>query len=622
MSNAVGALSVKHSFRARANNGCMTKQLRRRLYWIGLAFVMIATIAVEPVVAAWKPGLLFEELVVGSDFIGIVRSESEGDPSNYLVVESWKGGSAGSTVRLRLISLRLAARDEYLVFAKREAGENCPAAACYFVHGPQSYLRISPPVPKVKSYFQLSSATGEELKRYNTEAKDLKELKAKVLELAGASVDVQERRLLIGRLTREYHATDVDSFDRPFPPDPDAGKIARAIDSTSRCDELVQKLLLEVASLEDLEASSSPPDDRISETLANSGIACVYDGLRKFASEEKAAKIPARLKWMTEASYRRLVGEWKVQPIDWRTEAEPSEPSIQPKESTPPDGSPEVIGRQAEAIRCRFDRAILPPGSVVLGASGTATPLGFQIDQSGYDGMRVDVTVNFPAAPVALILAAYEPTVWNISWTKETRIAAVLATGYHRQVLAGLPRETPQFSSSFAEGQPCGSVYDLRGEEGKKALTPISQALFGQKVRAIFDSSFQPFIVGDPPSADAAIVTSNDRTVDSYHDPAAPLAGPAGLKAAFQRGDLRLATSKEKLHALEVIGKVPSESSCTNRLSWTETVYVIEKPFTFPAGLFGGSSAMFLLPEGAPEPQGNRGHSTIVDLGKRKCIDL
>lgn len=42
--------------------------------------------------------------------------------------------------------------------------------------------------------------------------------------------------------------------------------------------------------------------------------------------------------------------------------------------------------------------------------------LSFQIDQSGHQATQFDITVNSPEQPVALILGAYEPTVWNIGW--------------------------------------------------------------------------------------------------------------------------------------------------------------------------------------------------------------
>ena len=42
-----------------------------------------------------------------------------------------------------------------------------------------------------------------------------------------------------------------------------------------------------------------------------------------------------------------------------------------------------------------------------------------------------------------LILADHKPSIWDIGWTEDTEIIGVFATGYHRQAVAGLPKETP-----------------------------------------------------------------------------------------------------------------------------------------------------------------------------------
>ncbi|WP_457335838.1 hypothetical protein [Rhizobacter sp. P5_C2] len=44
--------------------------------------------------------------------------------------------------------------------------------------------------------------------------------------------------------------------------------------------------------------------------------------------------------------------------------------------------------------------------------------------------------------------------------------------------------------------------------------------------------------------------------------------------------------------------------------------YVVLKPMMFPAGLYGGNSATFVVPVGTPVPTGNPGHSTVHDLNK------
>jgi hypothetical protein len=41
------------------------------------------------------------------------------------------------------------------------------------------------------------------------------------------------------------------------------------------------------------------------------------------------------------------------------------------------------------------------------------------------------------------MFGAYEPTIWNLQWTSKTKILAVMVSGYHRQVIAGIPPSYP-----------------------------------------------------------------------------------------------------------------------------------------------------------------------------------
>jgi hypothetical protein len=60
--------------------------------------------------------------------------------------------------------------------------------------------------------------------------------------------------------------------------------------------------------------------------------------------------------------------------------------------------------------------------------SGQKTP--HSIDGSGTTAGRFEVIVNSPEKPVALILGAYEPSVWNVAWTPGTQIEGIVLVGY------------------------------------------------------------------------------------------------------------------------------------------------------------------------------------------------
>ena len=47
--------------------------------------------------------------------------------------------------------------------------------------------------------------------------------------------------------------------------------------------------------------------------------------------------------------------------------------------------------------------------------------------------------------------------------------------------------------------------------------------------------------------------------------------------------------------------------------------YVVLKPWTFPAGLYGGNSITVFVEKGVPLPEGNPGHSEVYDFNTMIC---
>lgn len=50
-----------------------------------------------------------------------------------------------------------------------------------------------------------------------------------------------------------------------------------------------------------------------------------------------------------------------------------------------------------------------------------------------------------------------------------------------------------------------------------------------------------------------------------------------------------------------------------------EQVYVVQKDFTFPDGLYGADAAIFLIERRTPFPRGNPGHSALLDMASGSC---
>jgi hypothetical protein len=283
---------------------------------------------------------------------------------------------------------------------------------------------------------------------------------------------------------------------------------------------------------------------------------------------------------------------------------------------------------------CAFDEQTLPAETVVLAAGGySGKRLTFQLDQSGHEATQFDIGVHADK-PVALLLSSYEPTVWSIGWTKGTRIVAVYTTGYHRQVVAGLPKSVQVLTATYDNKSPCGyNTLSSPSASGLAWLNPTSRKVFGKPVARVYAKADNGFIdISESSRAKSEYVTSPDTPVSSFQDKIAPLAGKAGLDDAVVKGiirpikeaDLEQVRAAYRAQAVGPQGDrgldVPPLAGAAAgaappvRIPVTTRGYVVLKPFVYPAGLFGGNMSEFIIPKGVPTPSGNAGHSTVVNL--------
>lgn len=291
----------------------------------------------------------------------------------------------------------------------------------------------------------------------------------------------------------------------------------------------------------------------------------------------------------------------------------------------PPANDPR--GTVGQGSICKFNDLTLPAEfSVVAAGAYTGRKISFQIDQSGHEGTQIDVAVNNSRQPVILMLGAYEPTIWNIGWTNGTKILAVMVSGYHRQVVAGLGKQTPLLISTYDNKGPCGHFYVTSNK--LEALNPTARSLFGRSVDVVYPAQNGYVVVGDPILSGTKLLTSSEVPPESYRDKSAPLAGPAGIADAVNKGILRKATSSDAVAWSEAVAKASPKRDIPPIAGVgapkppkpeLRNAYVVLKPFTFPAGLYGAHSATFLVPKSIPKPSGNRGHSVVYDFNTLTC---
>jgi hypothetical protein len=258
----------------------------------------------------------------------------------------------------------------------------------------------------------------------------------------------------------------------------------------------------------------------------------------------------------------------------------------------------------------------LPADFRVLAAGGYGgRELGFQIDQSGHGATQIDVVVSGQEKPVALMLGAYEPTVWNVSWATGTRIVAVYVGGYHTQRVAGLPKNVPLLVSSYEQKSACPYFY--LGGEGLSTINAAARRVFGRPVDMVYPSGKDgTAFVGSGPIR--GIESSRETTVDSFRDRNAPLAGQPGIEDAIRRGLLRRAGPTDIGLWARVLAEqgrdTPPVAGNPSPPRVPENLYIVQGDFTYPSGLYGAHAVMFLVPPGVPRPGGNPGHSAVFEL--------
>lgn len=196
---------------------------------------------------------------------------------------------------------------------------------------------------------------------------------------------------------------------------------------------------------------------------------------------------------------------------------------------------PNIQSFKAEK-KCGFSTIEFAENLIVYaGGAYSGVKTNFQIDQSGSQATRFDVAINSPDAPVALILGAYEASVWRIKWTENTKILAVYAMGNHRQIVTGLPNNVPVITSSSWEKPNCHDNLYISPKTVSK-INPIAKYLFDKRASLVALAKNGKLVFGSAFSSTTALFTNADNTVEDYIDPSMPLAGPAGLDDLVSKG--------------------------------------------------------------------------------------
>lgn len=312
--------------------------------------------------------------------------------------------------------------------------------------------------------------------------------------------------------------------------------------------------------------------------------------------------------------------------------------------------SPGVFGTPGtEKPNCDTSGLALPKDYSILAAGAySGRELSFQIDQSGYMAHQVDATVNSPEKPVVLMLGGSKPIIWNVKWSPGTKILAVVVSGSYRQAVAGLEPTVRVLNSSSDlvpnlnpnrahDGLlrivgPCGEwTGQLANHDyfNLEDVDLVARHLFWRPTEHKYRAKDGQVLIGNPLKTGAELLNSPATTPMSFYDKNAPVAGRAALNVAVQKGQIRVAAG-EDLEAVRAwkgqpardgSDKIPSPPVDTvyviNGVTYhtvspvvEDRVYVVLKPFTYPANLPGYIT--LIIPKGVPRPSGYPGEETFV----------
>ncbi len=267
-----------------------------------------------------------------------------------------------------------------------------------------------------------------------------------------------------------------------------------------------------------------------------------------------------------------------------------------------------------------------------------------------------DVFVEKNTKPVVLVLSAYSTNEWHIhSNPEDNNIYAVVVVGYEDPVV--LTDDDHLFITKITP-KDAGCYMNTFRDNNVSQLNDIVARFSNQKVAMFYSPKTDGLVYFDNIDAiesnnthgavKAKVELREVLEVKATAEPKkAPIANETAkqlpdIAAALVQGSLRVATQAdiagfEKAYRSYVkpeSEEVPtfsgsSASSGTakanNRKLYyyhSSRTYVITENYSFPDNLGGANAGLFFLPEGVPYPQGDMGHSSLLNMNDGSCRGL
>ena len=265
---------------------------------------------------------------------------------------------------------------------------------------------------------------------------------------------------------------------------------------------------------------------------------------------------------------------------------------------------------------CSQWAARLPADYVIYGVGAyKGVPLDFTIDDSNSRAGGFDVTVHLPDRNVVLVLGAYEPSIWRVKASTATHIVGVWVSGYYQGQVTGLRGDTPVLRTYYESGSSCPFFY-ISQEKEQEAAHAVSTVL-GHRVDKIVLASNGRASLGNT-ELTPDYVAGYMKPFDAYRDKSKPLAGDKGIEELLKSGQLRTArrSDYDKWKSLSGGRNAQFPPHALGNSEELRRTYVVQKPLVIPADLYGANMVTLIVPRGVARPQGNPGHSQILDMNQ------
>jgi hypothetical protein len=293
-------------------------------------------------------------------------------------------------------------------------------------------------------------------------------------------------------------------------------------------------------------------------------------------------------------------------------------PTPSPAMATPPTTTTPPV--TATASGCRLQGWVQPRNLQVIA-------IGIRAEDKRTQGEPLQALLEISQSqPLALILSSPQATRWKVEAMPGTTIAAIYLTGSGRQQVEATG--VPAFNTTEPTLAKCG--YGYIAVDNLSVSNPISEHLFGKRIDQIafynpatrrvdsIGQSAQP-IAAQPVAPGHSAPTPAPRTAS----PDALPDGKSGLDEAVRRGYLREARPDDIDAFMRTMQSATAyNSQQPNRPDHLFAVYVVQREFTLPPGLFGAHAASFIVPKGLPRPHGELGHSTLYDWNTMTCAGV